>query len=199
VFLGAILSFWMSWASLASASASNWAELVRACEAVIADQSFAPLINYEPAPFSMGLPGKKEYAVYDASRNLVAIATAIRGEWASCLVRESEEDRSRWRELGTEWEDDFEVSFPKSEYLWVRSPINPERPFRGAVRCKGNSLPIVILPNLETNFFFRVAVSKASTRAQNLCGNEGDFPAEVAPPARRVIPGPLWLKPDKSG
>ena len=85
VLLTVLISFWISEASPANASASNWAELARACEEVIANQSFAPLENYEPAPFSMGSPGMKDYAVYDASRNLVAIARAIKGEWVFCL------------------------------------------------------------------------------------------------------------------
>ncbi|WP_162891672.1 hypothetical protein [Profundibacter amoris] len=153
---------------------SQWQEMVRACEAVISSQNFAPLEQYESAPFTHGLPGVKVYSVYNRPQTLVAIARVDQGKWVNCLVRESEETRSGWREVAAEWESGFEVGFPRDEYQWVIWRYHPARPFRGAVRCCREGPAILITPNLETNFYFRVEVSSEIPQGSNPCGGNSD-------------------------
>ena len=163
-------------AVLAETEQSQWIELIRACEAVLTDQDFTPLANYKPAPFSMGLPGKKRYAVYNNSQDLVAIATVVRGDWVECLVHESKEvrvrrsDTLRWRELATEWENDFKENFPRSNYHWVTWPLDPNRPFPGALRCEAGKPTLLIGPYIDLDFHFRVGVSNDfPSKARELC------------------------------
>jgi hypothetical protein len=149
----------MSGASFAN-TVSQWHEMVRACEAVIADQKFAPLAHYGSAPFSHGLPGVKEYSVYNGTQTLVAIARVEQDDWVRCLVRENVENRSRWREVAAEWKSGFVLGFPRGAYKWVNWPFNPNRPFLGAVRCLSDDSGILIAPNLDTDLLFRVEISK---------------------------------------
>ncbi|MEO3413190.1 hypothetical protein AAFO92_00900 [Roseovarius sp. CAU 1744] len=169
----AINSFGMQEAAWAN-SKSPWIELTQACESVIVDQSFQPLEKYKPAPFTIGLPGIKEYSVYSATQNLVAIARIERGTWVQCLVREHEESRVRWKDLAKEWSNGFEAGFPKPAYLWVEWKYHPERPFVGAVKCRGEDPAILISPNLETDLFFRVAVISAQHSNTPLCEKHED-------------------------
>ncbi len=131
VFLAVIAALGWPRAALADIEQSQWGELIRACEAVLTHQDFAPLENYKPAPFSMGLPSMKNYSVYNNTQDLVVIATVVRGDWVHCLVRESKEvrvrrsDTLRWRELATEWENNFKENFPRSNYLRVTWSLNP--------------------------------------------------------------------------
>ena len=143
-----------------NASASFWVALVRACEAVLADQSFTPLAVYDHAPFTMGKPDEREYAVYGPSQTLVAIATQKDESWTRCLVRESKEHRAHWKEHANEWVTSFDATFPKPAYLWVTWRRDPDRPFRGAIRCEGETTALRIEPYLAPGFYFRVLVSK---------------------------------------
>ena len=147
-FLVCLAALGLSRAALADEDSSQWHELVRACEAVITDQSFAPLGNYEPAPFSAGLPDVKEYAVYNVPQDLVAIAKFVKGKWVQCLVRESDEtqSRSRWRELANNWTNGFQAGFPKARYHWVKWNWNPHRPFPAALRCHNDSFVLIVIP-----------------------------------------------------
>ena len=161
--LAVLVAFGKPEAALAKPNSLPWFEMVKACEAIIADQSFGPLQSYEPAPFSSGMPGIKEYSVYSASRDLVAIARVVKGEWVRCLVRENEEDTSRWRELATEWVDGFEAGFPRSRYHWVKWRFNPNNMFTGAFRCHGKGFVPLIAPVLDRSLQFRVVVSNESS------------------------------------
>lgn len=149
-----------SQALLAEGAEPVWFEMVRACETVIAAQSFRPLAEYEAAPFSSGKPGVKEYAVYSRSRELVVIARIEGDKWTHCWVREDwQNDRQRWREIELIWRSGFEAAFPKSTYAWVRTPNNPHQPFVGAVLCQEERSVLLVMPYLSGNFDFGVNVS----------------------------------------
>lgn len=138
---------------------SDWVEMVRACETVIWDQDFAPLRGYEPAPFSSGLPGVRQYAVYNAPKSLIAIATLSGDIWGRCLVRETEESHTRWRDLGKQWTEGFGAAYPGPKYQHVSSRFDPNRPFPGAARCREKHLEVLIIPSLAASFAFRVEIT----------------------------------------
>lgn len=145
---------------------SQWFEMVQACNIVISDQTFEPLKHLDPAPFSVGKPGLKEYAVFDSSRSLITTARLEKDEWTHCWVREvTENDRSRWKDVETKWNKGFQAAFPKSKYEWVQKPHDPYRPFVGALLCEDRRAVLLTMPYLSANFFFRVEVSKDTTGA----------------------------------
>lgn len=133
------------------------------------DRSFQSLENYKPAPFTKGLPGIREYSVCDTTQNLVAIARLEKGVWVHCMVREREESRVRWKNLAKEWSNGFEAGIPKPAYHWAEWKYHPGRLFQGAVRCGRENPAILITPNLETELFFRVAVSSRERFSMPLC------------------------------
>lgn len=141
----------------ASASYSEWMEMVRACETVILDQDFEPLEDYETAPFTYGMPGIREFGVYNTSRSLIVTAREERGKWVHCLVREAKEERSVWREQAAQWENGFLDSFPQSEYVRIKWPYNPIAPFRGALLCRGDKPLLLVAPFLG-DMVFRISV-----------------------------------------
>lgn len=163
-------------ASLAEADSAQWFEMARACEQVIADQSMSVLSGYEPAPFSTGRPGVKEYAVFGPSRHLVVTARVEDGEWTRCLVREAEKhDRSRWQEIAPLWNAGFAAAFPKPQYLWVKSRLNPYMPFIGAFRCEEGRFVLAVTPYLGSDFDFLIEVTSQTTGAnERLCAGGKD-------------------------
>ena len=132
--------------------------MAQKCEAVIIEQSFDALEGYEPAPFTSGKPGQKEYSVYSTSGDLVVIARVASGEWVQCYVRESTEDRDRTQDFAMAWRDRFVTLFPTSDYIWgsVRRPdwLPPL-----AIRCSGEDYRLMVRASLETNFWFRIVVT----------------------------------------
>lgn len=142
---------------LADTSHSEWMEMVRACEAVILEQDFKPLENYEPAPLTYGMPDMRELGVYNASRNLIVTAREERGKWVHCLVREAKEERLVWREQAAQWEEGLKASFPRSEYIGVEWPYHPEFPFKGALRCQDGNPLLLVAPFLD-DMVFRISV-----------------------------------------
>lgn len=155
----------MATSSRAEPEIAPWFEMVRACEAVLKEQSFSALAGFAPAPFSSGMPGVKEYAVFNKARSLVVVARQVKGAWEQCLVREHTEDRARWRDLARAWEEGFEAAFADGAYRPVKARYNPDRPFHGAVRCDGDRFVMLVMPTLEWGFQFRVVVANTPVRS----------------------------------
>lgn len=147
---------------LAEVNGAEWFKMVRACETVLMDQSFTALNALEAAPYSFGKPGTKEYAVYAGDRALVVSATVEEEIWTRCLVRETDQtDRSRWKELATEWGNGFQSAFPSSEYAYVQTRYNPHQPFVAAILCTEQTAKLLVQPQLNANFQFQVQVTAA--------------------------------------
>ncbi len=170
VWLAVLAAFAMPGASEAAVSPAERLELIRACEAVITAQSYAPLEEYEPAPFSWGRPGEKEYAVYNASRNLIAIAKVVGDEWVECMVRESEKDTSPILERYAEWRKEFVAAFPMPEYRWVRRTLDGGSTNPFAVRCREDRLVLMVHAEFTLKHEFAVTMTNELSRhANNPC------------------------------
>ncbi len=124
---------------------SAWRDLAKACERVIAEQSFAALEPFERAPaFTTGKIGTKELAVYDASRELMAVARVVRDQsWEQCLVREVEEDERRARALAADWVASLAEDYPKPEYLGLNH-LTPDYADPGVIRCEAGAYVLTI-------------------------------------------------------
>ena len=152
--------------------------MVRGCESVIIEQSFAPFENHESAPFSSGKPGLKEYSVYSPSRDLVAIARVLGTDWPLCYVREAKGDHVRVRELRAAWTENFEADFPKPGYIWVKN-LNPDRLQPQALRCRGRDIELLVYAvrsgqiagNFDRYSGFRVEVT-SEVPSRHPCGKE---------------------------
>ncbi len=169
--LAALATSALPLAASAEVTATPWLELVHACVDVIVDQSFRPLEGYPPAPFTAGLPGRREYSVHNASRTHVVVATLVRDGWVDCHVRESvENDRSRWRAVAAAWSEAWATEFPRPEFVQIRSVFNPDNPFPGALRCGEDGSILTVMPTLRANLHFRVEVTlDATERGVGLC------------------------------
>lgn len=144
----------------ADANFDAWGEMVRRCEAVITEQSFAPFEGYEPAPFTSGKPGQREYSAYSPNEKLASIARVLgKDDWTLCYVRESQEDRTRTRDFYAAWRDWAETTFARSEYLWGNFVVRPDRANPVAIRCDDEAFVLAVYGSLETDFHFRVIVT----------------------------------------
>jgi hypothetical protein len=158
--LAALMAFVMPGASEADVSPAERLEMIRACEAVIVDQSFAALSGYDPAPFSSGAPGEKSYAVFNRPRTFVTIAKVADGKWVECTVRETERDILSMRERYAEWRKEFVVAFPKPEYRWFRGWLYPL-----AARCKGDQLVVLAFAGQSHGHQFAVTLTNEPSLA----------------------------------
>lgn len=147
----------------------EWHEMVFACEAVIVEQHFAPLSKYETAPFNAGFPGVREYAVYHPEKRIVAIARLEDDVWVNCRVRNFDDVPASRLELVAEWEDGFELAFPRNQYDWGWSAIGQSR---AAIRCMPESHAILILPTFSPNKFRIVVERDVSNRWDGCASSE---------------------------
>lgn len=168
--LAVLMAFAMKGTSDAAVSAAERLQMIRACEAVIIDQSFASLADYEPAPFSSGAPGEKEYAVYNDRRNVIALAKIADGKWVQCTVRDTEVDQQPIPERYAEWRKEFMAAFPRPGYRWARRALdhNSTNPF--AVRCRDDQLVLMAFSEWSLKHQFEVTVTNQLSRhANNPC------------------------------
>lgn len=157
--LAVLLAFGMQGTSEAAVSPAERLQMIRACEAVIIDQSFSTLADYEPAPFSSGAPGVKEYAVYNHQRNIVAIAKIVGEKWVQCTVRDSEVDKLPISERYAEWRKEFTAAFPRSKYLWLRRKLDASSTNPWAVRCNGDQLVLMAVSEWSQKHQFAVILT----------------------------------------
>ena len=143
IWLSTLLILLAPGVSGAAVTAAERLEMIRACEAVIIDQSFSALSGYDPAPFSSGAPGEKSYAVYNHQRNVVTIAKIVGRKWVQCTVSDSEADKLAIPERYAEWRKEFMAAFPRSEYLWLRRKLDASSTNPWAVRCNGDQLALM--------------------------------------------------------
>jgi hypothetical protein len=157
--LAVLIAFSMPATSVAAVSPAERLEMIRGCEAVIIDQSFAPLSGYDPAPFSSGAPGEKSYAVYNHPRNIVTIAKVADDKWIECTVRETERDILSIPERFAEWRKEFVVAFPKPGYRWLRRTLDASSTDPFAARCKGDQLVVFAFGHWSHGHLFSVTLT----------------------------------------